>query len=242
MNKSLLNTFIRKYHLKGNPPVESVVWKVEDNKLTTRFMTDDQSVIGEVTLKSFKFDDVEFGIYVTSQLYKMLGVMMNEVDLTLEKKADKLVSIQFSDGKAKMNFMLAEMTIIPNVPSLKQEPDFDISIKMTKEFMQRFIKSKGALAEVETFTFLVEDEQPKLVIGYSSTINSNKIGLDVECTVPADMEPISFSAEYFKEILVANREAEEATLRISTEGLAKISFDINDFLSEYYLVEIASGT
>jgi len=43
-----------------------------------------------------------------------------------------------------------------------------------------------------------------------------------------------------KEILVANKEATNATLKISSQGLAHISFSIDNYEANYYLVEIQS--
>lgn len=240
MNKSLLNTFIRKYHLGGKTPVESVLWNIENNVLSTRFMTDDQSVLGEVTLKRFEFQNVELGVYITSQLQKMLNVLEQEINISLESRGEKVTSVQFSDGVTKMNYMLSEKSTIPKVPALKQEPDFDVRIPMNKDFIDRFISAKDALSEVETFTFLTEEGKGKIVVGYSSTINSNRISLKVASESNNEVSPISFSADYFKSILVSNRESDTAVLNISTDGLAKVEFDINDFVSTYYLVQIAN--
>jgi hypothetical protein len=39
---------------------------------------------------------------------------------------------------------------------------------------------------------------------------------------------------------VANKEASDATLNISTQGLSHIHFEIDQYTSDYYLVEIQS--
>ena len=76
-------------------------------------------------------------------------------------------------------------------------------------------------------------------MGYSN-INTNRITIDVDADCTEDVQPISFSATYLKEILVANREASDATLNISTQGLSHIHFEIDEYTSDYYLVEIQS--
>ena len=48
--------------------------------------------------------------------------------------------------------------------------------------------------------------------------------------------PITFNANLFKEVLVANRECSSAILEVSTEGLARVNFKIDDFDSTYYVV------
>ena len=54
MNKTRITRFIQKYSLGGL--VESVAWKAGDNKLTTRFISDDKTVLGEVELDNFSFE------------------------------------------------------------------------------------------------------------------------------------------------------------------------------------------
>ena len=73
---------------------------------------------------------------------------------------------------------------------------------------------------------------------FNNKSTSNRINIDVDCTCEGDVDPISFSATYLKEILVANKEATDATLKISSQGLAHISFSIDNYESNYYLVEI----
>ena len=47
---------------------------------------------------------------------------------------------------------------------------------------------------------------------------------------------ISFNANMFANILTANKECEKAILKVSSDGLATISFNIDDYKSEYFLV------
>jgi hypothetical protein len=74
-------------------------------------------------------------------------------------------------------------------------------------------------------------------LGFSN-INTNRISIDVDCECEGDINPISFSATYLKEILVANKEASDATLSISTQGLSHIHFEVGKYTSDYYLVEL----
>ena len=43
----------------------------------------------------------------------------------------------------------------------------------------------------------------------------------------------------FKEVLTANKECESATLEVSSEGLSKITFKVDDFTSTYWLVAVS---
>ena len=237
MEKQQLNRFISKYNLAGL--VESVKWESKDGSLTTSFISDDKSVLGSVTMKDFEGDNADFGVYDTTKLSKMLSVLGNDVDFSILDIDGKSVSLKFKDKSTSVNYMLADLSVIPNVPDLKQLPDFNSEIKLDSNFISTFIRAKGALQDENNFTFTCKDNKGSIVLGYSN-INTNRINIDVDCTCEGDIKPISFSATYLKEILVANKEATDATLKISSQGLAHISFSIDNYESNYYLVEIQS--
>jgi len=241
MEKQSLNRFVSKYNLAGL--VESVKWESSEGSLTTSFISDDKSVLGSVTMKEFDSSDASFGVYDTTKLTKMLSVLGNDVDFSINDIDGKPVSLKFKDGSTSVNYMLADLSVIPNVPDLKQLPEFDTEIKLDSNFITKFIKAKGALADENNFTFTCKDGQNgsgQIILGYSN-INTNRINIDVDCTCSKDsVEPISFSANFLKEILVANKEATDATLKISSQGLAHISFEVDNYESNYYLVEIQS--
>ena len=52
MNKITLEKFIKKYSLDGS--VSAVRWKCKNEVLSTRFTTEDKSLLGELKLKNFK--------------------------------------------------------------------------------------------------------------------------------------------------------------------------------------------
>ena len=237
MEKQQLNRFVSKYNLSGL--VESVKWESKDGSLNTSFISDDKSVLGSVTMKEFDSSNAEFGVYDTSKLTKMLSVLGNDVEFSINDIDGKPVSLKFKDGSTSVNYMLADLSVIPNVPDLKQLPDFDVEIKLDSNFINKFIKAKGALADENNFTFLCKDGKSQIILGYSN-INTNRIVIDVDANCSGEIQPISFSATYLKEILVANREATDATLKISSQGLSHIHFEIDNYESNYYLVEIQS--
>ena len=237
MEKTRINRFVQKYNLAGL--VESVKWETKDNTLTTSFISDDKSVLGNITMTDFQFQDSTFGIYDTSKLTKMLGVLDNDVEFSITDVEGKAVSLKFKDGSTAVNYMLADLSVIPNVPDLKQLPPFNVKIKLDQTFISRFIRAKSALADENSFTFTCKDGKGQIVLGHSN-INTNRINIDVECECDGDINPISFSATYLKEILVANKEANDATLNISTQGLSHIHFEADQYSTNYYLVETQS--
>ena len=82
---------------------------------------------------------------------------------------------------------------------------------------------------------MTENGETKIVIGYAS-IASNRVTIPVETTKSSDIEPISFNANMFASILNANKDCESATLEVSSQGLSRIKFSIDNYDSEYFLV------
>ena len=234
MNKVKLTRFIQKYSLGGL--VESVAWKAGDNKLVTRFISDDKTVLGEIQLDNFTFNSPDLGVYTTSTLSKLLSVAGENIDLETQEIDGKAVNLFVKSDNTKVQFQLADLAVIPNVPDLKKLPSFDIDINFDGAFIDKFIKAKNALSEVDTFTILSEKNELKIVLGYSN-INSNRVVFVVDKAYDGEIKPISFSAKYLKEILTANKEATSVVLKVSTQGISHVEFKIDDFNAKYFLVE-----
>ena len=233
MEKVKFDGFINRYNLGGE--VESVMVKSEGTNLSVRMISDDKTLLGDVSVSGTDFPNGEFGIYTTSQLRGLLSVLDNTIDVE-----EVTGALKFSDKGTKMQYMLAAPSVIPAVPDLKALPDFNVEITLDDEFVNKFIKSKGALADADTFTFTCGDGKGpgQIILGYSS-INSNRISIDVNCTCSTDkVDPIAFSAKYLKAILLANKGSKSSSLKISSSGLAHLNFVDGDYTSNYYLVEI----
>ena len=69
MNKYVLTRFISKYNLNGN--VSSVVINSKNSTLSTRFITGDKSLLGELKLDNWTFEDANLGVYDTEQFSKL---------------------------------------------------------------------------------------------------------------------------------------------------------------------------
>ena len=76
----------------------------------------------------------------------------------------------------------------------------------------------------------------KLKLLLVASIASNRVTIPVETTKYQDIEPISFNANMFASILNANKDCESATLEVSSQGLSRIKFEIDNYDSEYFLV------
>ena len=233
MQKSKLNRFIQKYNLGGN--VNSVKWKSSGDSISTSFVTPDKSLLGNVTVDKFSFDNAELGVYQTDVLQKLLSVLGDDISLDLSKFDEKAVSLKVKNGPVSVDYVLSDLSVISDPPQMKRLPEFGTKIKLDRHFIDTFIKGKGALSGVDTFTVVKSGDGCEVVIGYSST-NTNRVNIPVESTSCDVDTPITFNANLFKEVLVANRECSSAVLEVSTEGLAKVNFKIDDYDSTYFIV------
>ena len=175
------------------------------------------------------------GVYNTEQLVKLLSVLSDNIGMDLMKVGDKAVSLKLSDSKSTVNYMLSDLSVINTPPNLKEIPNFELKIKVDSSFMNKFIAGKSALPETDNFTIITTDNDCKVVIGYAE-INTNRVTLPVETDEVSKIDNVSFNANLFKDVLVANKECESATLEVSSEGLARINFKIDDYDATYYLV------
>ena len=234
MQKTKLNKFIQKYNLGGN--VNSVKWTSSTNQLKTSFVTPDKSLLGTVKVDKLSFEDADLGVYQTDQLQKLLSVLGDDVNLTLTKAGDKAVSLNVKNGSVSVDYVLSDLSVIPDPPALKRLPDFQTKVKLDSKFIDTFIKGKSALADVDMFTF-VNDKSGDLnaVIGYSST-NTNRVTIPVETETNGLTDAVTFNANLFKEMLIANKECKSAVLEVSNEGLSKVNFKVDDYDSTYYIV------
>lgn len=237
MEKSKFEKFIGKYNLGGS--CESVVLKVEGTSLSTRAISDDKNVLCEVTGPSLGLAAGEYAVYETQKLKSLLGVVSENLSATVKKSGEKVIGLQFADSSTEATFVLADTSVIPAVPELKKLPSFDLTITMDEQFITTFVKAKGALSDVETFTVISDGKgaTAQVILGHSS-LNTNRVKINVTTKETTEIKATSFSAKYLREILVANKDAKTGELQVSSKGLAKTTFTADNITSTYYLVQI----
>tara|TARA_R110001583_G_scaffold13766_1_gene58653 strand:- start:29818 stop:30516 length:699 start_codon:yes stop_codon:yes gene_type:complete len=231
MTKTELLGFIGKYSLSGN--VESVTWKSDINSITTNFVSTDKTLKGSVSAKIGNIPDKEIGIYNTSQLIRMLSILDEDIHLTTSD-----TSLMIQDKHTDFSFVLADLDVIPKVPKLKMTPSFTSNIKITDDFINKFVKSHGALPENDFFTVECDAISKQVTFGYSNT-NSNRISFNIEVE-GEDIQPIHFSSGLMREILVANKGI-HGSIEISPVGLCRVKFNTSTYSAEYYLVSKEIG-
>ena len=89
MNKQKLIRFINKYYLSGT--VNSVILNSKGGKLFTKFVSGDKTLLGELEMDKWPFEDAEVGVYNTDQFNKLLGVLDEDINVSISKAGDKAI-------------------------------------------------------------------------------------------------------------------------------------------------------
>ncbi len=236
IKKNLLERFIAKYNLNGS--AERVTWVAAKDSLSTKFLSDDKHVVGEVSLNQAVLDAGSYYVMETQQLRNLTGVLGDDITIKVQNTNGRTTGLTFSDNDVKTTFVLAsDNSNIPAVPKSKSTPTYELSLPFDRNFMDRFVRAKTALAQVDTFTVLSDGKAVDIVLGYSN-INTNRITLKMTVANPVKVAPIDFHARCLRDIFMANKEATAGILDVSTEGLARVTFTQDDFTTTYYLPQV----
>ena len=232
ISKKVISNIVSKYSL-GNH-IEQVKWIIEDKKLNINFINDSKNLVGFIKYsKDIGLKDGNYGIFNTSQLIKCLNIL--DGDILVEANTSKL---NLADTNYEIKFSLADPAVIPSVPSITNPNQFSVSFDINDEFITRFVKSKDALSELDTFTVETREgftgEELVFTVGTNIT---NTIEFAVEAKINESFDPVPFDSNLLKEILKANRDYDSGEIRISKNGLLDAHFKCEDELSTgYYLV------
>ena len=233
ISKKVISDIVSKYSLGNN--IERVKWIITDEKLIIHFINDSKDLVGYVDYrKEIGLKPGDYGIFNTSQLIKCLNIL--DGDILVDATTSKL---NMADTNYDIKFNLADPAVIPNVPDVTNNPDdWSVAFNVNDEFITRFVKSKDALSELETFTIETRDgfhgEELVFTVGTNIT---NTIEFTVEATIKESFGPIPFNSNLMKEILKANRDYHTGEIRINKKGLLDAHFHCgNDLYTGYYLV------
>ena len=235
ISKKVISDIVSKYSLGNN--IEKVKWIITDEKLIIHFINDSKDLVGYVDYrKEIGLKPGDYGIFNTSQLIKCLNIL--DGDILVDATTSKL---NMADTNYDIKFNLADPAVIPNVPDVTSNSDeWSVSFSVNDEFITRFVKSKDALSELETFTIETRDgfhgEELVFTVGTNIT---NTIEFTVEATIKESFGPIPFNSNLMKEILKANKDYHSGEIRINKKGLLDAHFHCGDDLyTGYYLVRL----
>ena len=233
INKKVISDIVSKYSLGNN--IEKVKWVITDDKFTINFINDSKNLVGYVEYrKDIGLKKGDYGIFNTSQLIKCLNIL--DGDILVDATTSKL---NMADTNYDIKFNLADPAVIPNVPDINDSDDWSVSFDVSDEFITRFVKSKDALSELDTFTVETRDgfngEELVFTVGTNIT---NTIEFTVEnATINESFEAVPFDSNLLKEILKANRTYHSGEIRINKKGLLDAHLHHGDNLyTGYYLV------
>ena len=233
INKKVISDIVSKYSLGNN--IEKVKWAITDDKFTINFINDSKNLVGYVEYrKNIGLKPGDYGIFNTSQLIKCLNIL--DGDILVDTTTSKL---NMADTNYDIKFNLADPAVIPSVPDISNSDDWSVSFSVSDEFITRFVKSKDALSDLDTFTVETRDgfngEELVFTVGTNIT---NTIEFTVEnATINESFEAVPFDSNLLKEILKANRTYHSGEIRINKKGLLDAHLHHGDDLyTGYYLV------
>lgn len=238
-DRSRILSHIDRYNLSGE--IEPVEWKVENGELSIGFVSPDNTIIGSLSAEDFGLDEnVELGIMQTSRLQKLIKILNDEFDISLQYAGDQARVLVLEDDQKTVEFRLSDLSVIPDAPSPKRIPDFQVDMEITERFASDFRSAESALDEDE-FAVRTTPQGVEVVVGYTADSrreHNNKVTLpvDVEEFEGFENNNVTFKADTFSEILKANSDAETATWEVSDEGLSRIQFESEDWDVTYYFV------
>ncbi len=234
MKKTQWMDFINKYYLAGE--CESVLLEIADGQMVCNFVNDNKTVLGSVTLNKTTMQDGKLGVYQTASLLKILTALDDEIDIKYEDRNDILSKIIISDKTISAEFVLADPDIIPEVPSMKNNPEEDLMFEFTPDLIDKFNKSNNALPDASSFAILTTDTEINMILNYSD-LSTNRIAIAIPKVLKTKkIDTIYFPAKLFQNIINANKNALKCQIKISAQGLATIAFKGETFKSIYYLV------
>jgi hypothetical protein len=237
MDKLHLVSILDKYYLNGT--VEKVKIQVKDKKVEIRFVALNKDLVGTINADEFDLEDVEVGIYDTTQLLKLINITNHQLILETKKEHGIPTKLLIADNEFNLEYVLADTTMIANAPTVN-EPEYPIEASIDLEFINKFIKAKKAI-DSEVFSVDANyDEVGSKVVRFILGGNESYTN-KIQFTVPATYEGIQtkqlqFNINYMREILDSNKDLTSGKLRICSEGLMRIDFTSEKGTSYYLLV------
>lgn len=235
IQKRVLSNFISKYHLNGL--IEKVQWN-SDESIKMGFVNDSKTLLGYVTLKDINFPKGKLGIFDTGKLNKMLNILDGELLIDVKKTNGVPSKINLEDTNYSISCNLADPSIIPSLPQPTIPTEHASKFEITQEFINRFIKSKDALSEVESFTIETDEgfNGNELVFTLGAETESNQIRFSVNVDNDDFLPKSPYNADLFKEILKANKTCLSGEFFVYSEGLLMVKFVEDNIESKYYLI------
>ena len=241
INKADLVSIISKYHLNGLN--EAVKWEIKDKKLTIKFTTSNNTMIGTVTYDGIELEDSIIGISSTSQLNKLISITNGYLKLEYVKQHKLITKLIILDNQFTLNYALADTMIIPKPGEYVGDGVYNITADLDNESINAIVKAKSSLADSDTVVFKPftnDDGDLQLEMQFVGNIEySNKVSFYLP-NIQTNNLPHNFQAHYYsdtvKEIMYCNKDVANCTMGINLDGIMKLAFDNGSIKSEYYVI------
>lgn len=242
INKADLVSIISKYHLNGLN--EAVKWEIKDKKLTIKFTTSNNTMIGTVTYDGIELEDSIIGISSTSQLNKLIGITNGYLKLEYVKQHKMITKLIILDNQFTLNYALADTMIIPKPLKYNGDDVYNITADLDNESINAIVKAKSSLADSDTVVFKLftnDDGDLQLEMQFGGNIEySNKVSFYLP-NIQTNNLPHNFQAHYYsdvvKEIMYCNKDVVGGKMSINLDGVMKLEFDNGNLKSEYYIIQ-----
>jgi len=242
INKADLVSIISKYHLNGLN--EAVKWEIKDKKLTIKFTTSNNTMIGTVTYDGIDLEDSIIGISSTSQLNKLINITNGYLKLEYVKQHKLITKLIVLDNQFTLNYALADTMIIPKAGEYIGDGIYNITADLDNESINAIVKAKSSLADSDTVVFKPftnDDGDLQLEMQFGGNIEySNKVSFYLP-NIQTNNLPHNFQAHYYsdtvKEIMYCNKDVAGGKMSINLDGIMKLEFDNGNLKSEYYIIQ-----
>ena len=242
INKADLVSIISKYHLNGLN--EAVKWEIKDKKLTIKFTTSNNTMIGTVTYDGIDLEDSIIGISSTSQLNKLINITNGYLKLEYVKQHKLITKLIVLDNQFTLNYALADTMIIPKAGEYIGDGIYNITADLDNESINAIVKAKSSLADSDTVVFKPftnDDGDLQLEMQFGGNIEySNKVSFYLP-NIQTNNLPHNFQSHYYsdtvKEIMYCNKDVTGGKMSINLNGIMKLEFNSGNLKSEYYIIQ-----
>ena len=236
ISKSQLTSVISKYYLNGLN--NQVKWRIKDKQLT--IYAGEAGRVCKVVLNNFQIEDAEIGVFDTNKLSKLISFTNGDLVLTLEKLKAIYTKLHIADENFDLTYSLAD-TLILGKNTYYNDPDegYEVELDLSPEDIDHLIKAKNALSDVDNMIITTNIDFDgnnicEIIFG-DNTGFSNKISYKMNGNIKDATISIPFNSDIFKDILNANKDQNQGSLKLSKSGILKFNFNSDEIESEYFV-------
>ena len=236
ISKSQLTSVISKYYLNGLN--NQVKWRIKDKQLT--IYAGEAGRVCKVVLNNFQIEDAEIGVFDTNKLSKLISITNGDLVLTLEKLKAIYTKLHIADENFDLTYSLAD-TLILGKNTYYNDPDegYEVELDLSPEDIDHLIKAKNALSDVDNMIITTNIDFDgnnicEIIFG-DNTGFSNKISYKMNGNIKDATISIPFNSDIFKDILNANKDRNQGSLKLSKSGILKFNFNSDEIESEYFV-------